>query len=217
MKKKENEITLGDIFKRIKDTWRGKIGAIIIVVSAAMFLMGKISYIGFLIYAFFGVVFIASVGTKERVKKENELESKKKELKDSATKRIGNYFYVNENKQTWCVPSAGPTEYAFTDLIDFSVVQDEEVISSASLLNTVAGGAVFGLAGALVGANKTKTSKTCSKLQVQMNVNSISHPVIRIDLLPYEVKRSDDRYKKALETMEEITGVLRVIKSRNQH
>ena len=50
-----------------------------------------------------------------------------------------------------------------------------------------------------------------------MNVNSISNPVIRIDLLPYEVKRSDDRYKKALETMEEITGVLRVIKSRNQH
>ncbi len=41
-------------------------------------------------------------------------------------------------------------------------------------------------------------------------MNSISNPVIRIDLLPYEVKRSSDQYKKALASMEDITGVLRV-------
>ena len=216
MKKKENEMTWGDMFRIIKDTWRGKIGAALIVIGAILTLSETITFVGFLIYAVIGVVLISSVKSAENTKKEKMIEKKREAVVESATKRIGDYLYVNEDKQTWCVPSADYKEYAFTDLLDFSVVQDENVISSASLLNTVAGGAVFGLAGALVGANKTKTSKTCSKLQVQMNVNSISHPVIRIDLLPYEVKRSDDRYKKALETMEEITGVLRVIKSRNQ-
>lgn len=221
-----SNVDANDMVSIIKGTVRGKIS----VVFVAIGIMALISYftgsdeIGiarFIIWILAAAVLLCQTSKSikaERAKNIAEKNAKKLDIvKKASTKRIGDYLYVNESKQTWCVPSAGPTEYAFTDLIDFSVVQDEEVISSASLLNTVAGGAVFGLAGVLVGANKTKTSKTCSKLQVQMNVNSISNPVIRIDLLPYEVKRSDDRYKKALETMEEITGVLRVIKSRNQH
>lgn len=222
----KRKIDKDDLISIVKGTIRGKVAAVFFVIGIISFL-GNISsgfgsaVSGLFFSWLFAYFFIASVYSgqvkREEKEKADRAKAKIEKIKETSTKRIGDYLYVNESKQTWCVPSAGPTEYAFTDLIDFSVVQDEEVISSASLLNTVAGGAVFGLAGALVGANKTKTSKTCSKLQVQMNVNSISNPVIRIDLLPYEVKRSDDRYKKALETMEEITGVLRVIKSRNQH
>ena len=218
-----SNVDTNNIVSVIKGTVRGKIAVVLAVLGVFLFFATNDGYgIMRLITCLLIAGILIGQASKSIEKKRANIadaveEQKLNNIKKGATKRIGNYLYVNEDAETWCVPYVGAKEYSFSDLLDFSVVQDGETISSANLLNAVAGGAVFGLAGVLVGANKTKTSSTCSKLQVQMNVNSISNPVIRIDLLPYEVKRSDDRYKKALETMEEITGVLRVIKSRNQH
>lgn len=217
MRHERKEVDTNSKIDVIFRTHRGRIGLIILILDFIWFSKGSINFLGLIVFMFVGAALIASVGSNARATEQIESVDRKKAIKLAATKCIGDYLYVNETDQTWCVPSAGLTEYAFSDLIDFNVIQDGETISSANILNAVAGGMIFGLAGTLVGANKTKTSKTCSKLQVQMNVNSISNPVIRIDLISDEVKRSSDQYKKAVANMEEITGVLRVIKSRNEN
>ena len=226
--KNEKRIDSDNIIAVIKGTIRGKI-SVVFAVLGVVFLFGEFSvgakgidaFRPLIVFEILAVWMLSSaaksIEAKQEAEKNKKRQNKLERIKRSATKCIGDYLYVNETDRTWCVPSAGLTEYAFSDLIDFNVIQDGETISSANILNAVAGGMIFGLAGTLVGANKTKTSKTCSKLQVQMNVNSISNPVIRIDLISDEVKRSSDQYKKAVANMEEITGVLRVIKSRNEN
>lgn len=215
--KKKNTLDMStqEIEKAVKETVGGKVAAALVLISFIPLIVGH----GFWRWFWFVLILCFGVAglqvTVEGMRK-NKRDKAVNAIKGPSTKCVGDYLYVNEKKQTWCVSSAGLVEHPFADLLDFNVVQDGETISSANIADAIAGGFVFGFWGALVGASKTKTSKTCTKLQVKMNVNNIQNPVIYIDLIDHEVMRDSDEYKEAVSAMEEITGVLRVIKTRNE-
>ena len=133
------------------------------------------------------------------------------------TKKVGKYIYIDENNREFCVPCDKKNSdiYSFSDLIDFECIEDGNTVSKGSVLNAAAGAFVFGTVGALVGAGAKKTKTTCNKLQIKISVNNMQKPIVYINLLSFEVKRDSNIYKAALESAEEITAVLSLIKSNN--
>lgn len=157
-----------------------------------------------------------SIEKKQKAAADKKKEDKLARIKHSASKCVGDYLYVDEPNQLWCVPTVSTKQYAFSDLLDFDIVENGDVVWGGSLLGTAVGAMAGGLTGALLGASASKANEVCRSLQIKLSVNSIDKPNIYITLIDHEVRKNWDEYKKAVQAADEIVGVLKVIKARNE-
>lgn len=146
---------------------------------------------------------------------EQKLQNRLDTLKKNATKCVSDYIYVDEPNQLWCVPENGTRQYAFSDLLDYEVIDNGEVVVGGSVLGTAVGAMAGGLTGALLGASASKATDWCNELKIKLSVNDISTPTIEIPLIKKAALKDSNAYKKAVQTADEIAGVLKVIKARN--
>lgn len=212
--KKNNNQDVKDFFQAAAKTNRGRIGSAIAIISIIAYLNGKLTFIGFFFFLLVGGVFISSVIASKHRKEEEKIVSLKEEIKNSATKCIGDYIYVNERDQTWCVPSSSLRQYSFDELLGYSVIENGDEVAEGSIAGTVVGAMAGGFTGALLGASASKISSVCNNLGIKISVNDMDTPIIYITVLNKETKKKWDEYKKAVNTAEQITGVLSVIMAR---
>lgn len=223
----KKNIDSDDIFEVAKGTIRGKIATVTAFLGVISFVMELAVGASFssairplILFEIFSIYLIWSAAESlDKEQKENA--NKKKEdklarIKHSASKCVGDYLYVDEPNKLWCVPTVSTKQYAFSDLLDFDIVENGDVVWGGSLLGTAVGAMAGGLTGALLGASASKANEVCRSLQIKLSVNSIDHPNIYITLIDHEVRKNWDEYKKAVKAADEIVGVLKVIKVRNE-
>lgn len=96
------------------------------------------------------------------------------------------YFREDAKLKKWyiCIVHKGqeignenPTLYNYEDIIDYELTMDGEQVAKGGLGSTVAGGLMFGGAGAIVGSNvgKKTTSSIIKSMQIRISLN---HPYI---------------------------------------
>lgn len=136
------------------------------------------------------------------------------------TKKIGNYFYLDENNKQWAVPSISITGkiknlkiYNYSDIVDFELIEDGNSITKGGLGRAIVGGALFGGTGAIVGgATGGKKSKaTCSKLQIKITINNLEVATVYIDFITTEFKKDSFVYKEAYNSAQKVLSILQLI------
>lgn len=142
------------------------------------------------------------------------------------TKRIGTYFCVDEINKQWMIPIGtisgnikDATIYNYNDIVSFELIEDGSSISKGGIGKAIAGGILFGGAGAIVGGvtGKKKIKNVCSKLQIKITVNDTEKPVEYINLINIETKKDGFVYKTAYSTAQEILSILEIICNENKN
>lgn len=222
--KNKKKIDPEDMISIIKGTVRGKIAVFLLIVGVLSFLGNISAGFGgalFRLLVFIGLAyyFIASAYSSI-IEKEKKLGLQREEamlnqVKESATKCVGDYLYVNEDTKTWCVPSVGSKEYSFSDLLDFDLVENGDIVAEGSLSGTIVGAMTGGFTGALLGATTSKASDICKSLVIKISVNDMNNPLLYITFIDSDTKKSWPMYEKAASAAQEVAAVLNVIKARN--
>lgn len=222
----KKSIDSNNIIEVIKGTIRGKI-AVVFAVLGILFLFAEFSVGASGISAFGPMILFEllaawqlssaanSIEKKQKAAADKKKEDKIARIKRSASKCVGDYLYVDEPNQLWCVPTVSTKQYAFSDLLDFDIVENGDVVWGGSLLGTAVGAMAGGITGALMGATASKPNAICENLSIKLSVNSIDNPIIYIKLITSQTNKDWPDYKKAAAIAEEICGVLAVIKARN--
>lgn len=145
-------------------------------------------------------------------------------LKFNITKKIGNYFYIDENHKKWTIPQGllknkiiQSKIYNYTDILDFELIEDGNSVSKGGIGRAIVGGALFGGIGAIVGATTGhKQKQTCSILQIKIILNSMNSPIEYITLINTEIKKSSNTYKLSFNIAQQILSVLQIICESNK-
>lgn len=208
-----------NIITVVKSTIRGKI-AVACSIIAIISLVSKDVPRTILWLLIAGILMVSASKSvkKKRTADENaKTAAERYAIKSNATKCIGDYLYVNENAKVWCAPTVSNKQYEFSDLLDFAVIENGDTVVGGSILGTAVGAMAGGFTGALLGATASKVSDVCVDLKIKISVNDMRNPVIYISLIDQEIRKEWPQYKEAVETAENIAGVLSVIKARNEN
>lgn len=142
-------------------------------------------------------------------------------LEFNATSTIGNLLSIDDNNNRICIQSStGPKFIQYKDLISTELLEDDFVkISSGGLKRAIAGGLLFGGAGAIVGGvtGKKKTKSIIKSLKIKITIRDKNNPVIYVVLSKTELKTSSLLYKGLIETAQKIIGTLECIINENNN
>ena len=142
------------------------------------------------------------------------------------TKKIGNYFFVNEDEKQWVIPKgeiSGKIKdaiiHSYSDIVDFELLEDGNSISSGGVGRALIGGALFGTTGALLGGitGGKKSKNTCTKLQIKITVKNDIAPAVYVNLLSGEFKKDGFIYKSAAENAQTILSLLQLMCDENSN
>lgn len=140
------------------------------------------------------------------------------ELKySSSTDNTCCYIYIDEINKQLAIVHSFPFMFAKKYVINFKDIigmeMKEDGITTNGVGRAVIGGALFGDVGAIVGSN---TGKELIKfLKIILYLNSISNPIIEIELNKIQVKRNDYSYQKKLDFARKVDGTIRAIVNQN--
>lgn len=113
-------------------------------------------------------------------------------------------YLDNEHKQ-WCLKKAddpSPAVYRFSDLRAFTLNDNGEVIVSRDTTGMIVGALMFGVIGAVLGANRTETD-TCNRLEIHMEVAGVDSGM-DVPLIAWPTARYTDQYKEAVEAAQKM-------------
>ena len=114
--------------------------------------------------------------------------------------------------------------YNYSDIVDFKVIENgSEKLEGNSLLKAAVGGAVFGGAGAIVGAlhGSKKTIEKCNELSIKIIMKNMSNPNIYIKFIgsnsgiPFGREKDTGLYKDTVKALEECASILTLIMREN--
>ena len=148
----------------------------------------------------------------------NSQQAKNKELNSfNATKKIGGYLEIDDNKQLWLISKGflgkKPKVYKYSDIIDFELLEDGETITKGGLGRALAGGILFGGVGAIVGGvtGGKRTKPICNSLKIKITVKDINDPAVYINFIEGKAKKNGIIYKIASESAQECLSTLQLI------
>lgn len=137
-----------------------------------------------------------------KAKINNVNENKDDPANFNATKKIGSYVYYDDNKKKWAIP--GPfgailpqNLYDYSDVVSMELLEDGRTINKGGIGRAIVGGALFGGAGAVVGAVTRKSKDVCKNLQVKVTVRDMNNPTVLITFINKSTKKDSATYKKA--------------------
>lgn len=154
--------------------------------------------------------------TVEEIKKRIELLKEAKEEADGfvATKVIGKAVaFDDENKQVIVSPNKHARIYDYDHISTFELLEDGETVTSGGLGRALAGGVLFGGAGAIVGGvtGKKKGKDRINSLKIKLSLKDVNHAVDYIDFLDFKTKRGSLLYNEAFNNAQECLSVLQFI------
>ena len=174
----------------------------------AIFLIG-------IFIAFMGLIAVflsASNGLHARREREKE-QARAEELgiEDDTWKEIvAEKFYLNEDTKQVLINT---TKYAFDEILDCELIEDNQTITKSSMLDSAVKGAVFGLAGYLSGSKKT--SSMCQKMELRITVKNFSNPVEYLTFIDKKVPKDGFIYDRAIKKAEKCLSIIKIIIDQN--
>jgi uncharacterized membrane protein len=100
----------------------------------------------------------------------------------------------------------------FKNIIAYELVEDGQALTKGGTGSAIAGAALFGVAGAIVGSTMKKSTNICTQMQLRITVSDVVNPSIVFDLIKHPgAIKGGAAYNKALNFAKEITATLAVI------
>lgn len=172
-----------------------------------------------------GLVLTESIeqSTVEDIKQRIELlnstqeEIKKEADSFSATKKIGNFVAFDDEQKKWAILNTWSGEvlrvFDYSDIVDFELLEDGESVASGGLGRALAGGALFGGVGAIVGGvtGKRRSKEFCGSLKLKVTINDINNPVIYVSFIDSKTKKAGSFYKIISESAQECLSTFQLI------
>lgn len=130
-------------------------------------------------------------------------------------------FELDQNEKLWRSTDFSKHIYfEYNDIIAAELYQNNSTIYKSGTGKALAGAALFGLAGAVVG--KTAGSKhydVVNTLFVQITTNIDKYPIVRIDLLPLhsKIECGSVAHRTAIENASEIIALVNYMKNNSQN
>jgi hypothetical protein len=138
----------------------------------------------------------------------------------TATKKFGGYIWFDDNHKWFVLPKGlitstidGCHVYQYKELLDYELLKDGSTITKGGLGKALVGGAVFGVAGAIVGATSKKTKQVCEKLQIKITTTNSDNPLLFINLISTETKKNSMTYRLSSNIAQEILSKFHIISS----
>lgn len=135
-----------------------------------------------------------------------------------------NGLAVDENSKEICLFENNDNDISsrvlsYKDLLSVELVEDGETITSTARTSQIGGALIGGIAlggiGAVIGglSGKTKTSGTVRKITLRLVVNNTKNPLHEISFLNLEtgIKKTDSRYKDAMQKASHWNGLIEVL------
>lgn len=135
----------------------------------------------------------------------------------SVSKKIGNFIAIDEENKKWATLSSirGKIQQIFDydDIVDFELLEDGNSVASGGLGRALAGGVLFGGAGAIVGGvtGKKKNKEFCRSLRMKVTVNDIQNPAVYINFIETKTKKDGFVYKTIAQQAQECLSLLQLI------
>lgn len=129
------------------------------------------------------------------------------------------YAMFNDEIQKMILSSKVHREYSpdnyvafdYSQIVDFSLLEDGNSIASGGLGRAVVGGLLFGGAGAIVGGVTRGYKSTCTNLQIKITVKDYREPAFFITLISSQTAKSSFTYKEFMKQAESILSKLQLI------
>ena len=86
----------------------------------------------------------------------------------------------------------------FTQILDCELVEDQKVVSSSSTGRAIAGAAIAGSTGAIVGAASAKDKTYINSLSIRLTTTNIDSPQIILETLESKIQKNDTFYNARL-------------------
>jgi hypothetical protein len=125
---------------------------------------------------------------------------------------------VDEKRQKWAYFDNGITlvnhsdhkTYSFSDIVSFEIIENGSSITKGGLGAAAVGGALFGDAGAIVGATTaTKTTTSiCHSMQIAITVKDDETPNIYIPIVKTPISTLSKEYTQHMKNARDIIAVL---------
>ena len=127
-------------------------------------------------------------------------------------KTVGDLQIDTRNRLFRVKNTAKDKIFAFDNIIDFELLEDDISIISGGLGRALVGSAL-GPTGAIVGAvtGRKTSKKKITKLIVKLTLNNFDYPCIMINYIDKPTKTTSSSYKKAFNEAHETISVLNVM------
>lgn len=115
---------------------------------------------------------------------------------------------IDENSGLWCINGMNST-LKLSEITDCEIIEDGVSYKPDNgVLRAVVGGALFGGAGAIVGALTASTSESVNRLEVVIHTNNPTLLKSKVVLLSSPTKRSSSLYQSAKNNAETLISCL---------
>ncbi|HBG7766623.1 TPA: SHOCT domain-containing protein, partial [Clostridioides difficile] len=152
--------------------------------------------------------------TISSTKKNNELQKI-----FNTTNNIENYIEFDEDNKKWFVSKKSindkktPIIHSYEDIVEFELLENGETVTKGGIGRALAGGILFGEAGAIVGGitGKKTTRKVVDTFKIKITINNIDNPIEYIELINKKTKTNSSAYEKAYKDAHKILSILSAI------
>ncbi|MEK7001074.1 SHOCT domain-containing protein [Clostridioides difficile] len=161
--------------------------------------------------------------SSEEIKKSISLtlENRKKFESFNASKKVGIYLLVDENKKQLIISdkisnlNKNKRVYDFREIISFELLEDDETIVKSGLGGAIGGGLLFGETGAIAGSilGKKKIKTYVNSLKIKITINNIKNSTKYIYLINSKTSTNSSLYKESYNYAQEILSTLSIITS----
>lgn len=198
--------------------------AIILAGFCVMMALFKIDNFGGGMFAIFLSIILGFIGasiTSKYINKIDEEEINKtiSEMESEGTtitKKYGDLVIDQINKK-WGViknPSMPPYMHNFSDLVSFRLVENGvEYENKGGVMRAAVGGALFGTAGAIIGASTANQRQNISEIYVLAVTSNFDHPTEKIQICSSVSDTSSLLYRSYIDTANKIVGLLTAIQA----
>lgn len=144
------------------------------------------------------------------------------------TYNVGRYAFFDDEHRTLMI-SANPastkagsykgyTLLRYDDIVGYDLLEDGESQSGGGLGRAVAGGLLFGPAGAVVGGvtGKRKSNNVCTSLKLKIVLRNETNPSFYLPLITSETKTKSIVYKSSMDAAQNIISKLQAIDAEKQ-
>lgn len=130
------------------------------------------------------------------------------------TKEVSDYLEVDEKNKKFLMPLTKRKIYNFSDLLDFELLEDGDIVSKGGLGRALVGGALFGGVGAIVGGVTSKRKNVYTSLKIKIILNDIGNSVEYINFIDDTTPKDSVLHKNRFNLAQECLSILHIIRSK---
>lgn len=148
--------------------------------------------------------------TKEKKRKEQDVNTKKKELARSFKSTSTKFDELEIDENNKIIRLLGEY-YQFDQIQNYELYEDNSTIMKGGLGRALVGDVLLGAGGAFLGAMTRKSSNVCQKMEIVVNVYDDSPIVQTITLINDNVKRDSEEYSLCLNKARQMMFMLDIV------